>query len=111
MAHRWAKLAGTCAAIFVAAAAADAQGATTYTYDALGRLVKVERPDGGTTEYTYDNAGNRLNVTVTGSSSCANGNAIWGTGTYGCFRWASNSCVNATAIWGTGTYGCFRWGQ
>jgi hypothetical protein len=43
----------------------------TYTYDAKGRLVKVERSGGVNsgvkTEYTHDKANNRTNVTVTGS--------------------------------------------
>ncbi len=52
---------------FVASAIGMAQTAwsqvqTSFTYDALGRLVKVERPGERTTEYTYDAAGNRLSV-------------------------------------------------
>lgn len=43
----------------------------TYTYDAKGRLVKVERSgtvnNGVKAEYTHDKANNRTNVTVTGS--------------------------------------------
>jgi hypothetical protein len=37
-------------------------GDTVYTYDALGRLVLVTRPDGGVTSYTLDGAGNRTQV-------------------------------------------------
>lgn len=40
----------------------------TYSYDALGRLIKVERPGSAATvrsEYTYDAAGNRTHVLVT----------------------------------------------
>jgi YD repeat-containing protein len=84
--HSWWKLAVSIAAICTAAAA-HASETTTYTYDALGRLVKVERDDGLKTEYSYDNAGNRTNVTVTTSNSCTNTTANWGAGTYGCFRW------------------------
>jgi hypothetical protein len=45
----------------------------TYTYDAKGRLVKVERSgsvnNGVKAEYTHDKANNRTNVTVTGSAN------------------------------------------
>jgi hypothetical protein len=43
----------------------------TYTYDAKGRLVKVERTgsvnNNVTSQYTHDKANNRKNVTVTNS--------------------------------------------
>lgn len=39
-----------------------------YTYDAVGRVVKVVR-NGVTTLYVYDKAGNRLEVKTTGSSN------------------------------------------
>ena len=43
----------------------------TYSYDARGRLVKVERSgtvnNGVAADYTHDKAHNRTNVTVTGS--------------------------------------------
>lgn len=43
----------------------------TYTYDAKGRLVKVERSgtvnNGVKAEYKHDKADNRTTVTVTGS--------------------------------------------
>ena len=59
---------GTCVA---AAAAALASETVTYSYDAKGRLVKVERSgnvnNGVTTNYSHDKADNRTNVTVTGS--------------------------------------------
>ena len=45
----------------------------TYSYDARGRLVKVERTgtvnDGVKTEYRLDKADNRTTVTVTGSAN------------------------------------------
>jgi hypothetical protein len=45
----------------------------TYTYDAKGRLVKVERSgsvnNNVKAEYTHDKADNRTNVTVTGSAN------------------------------------------
>lgn len=55
------------------AAAAWAAETITYTYDARGRLIKVERS--GTvnsnvkSEYKYDKAHNRTNVTVTSPNS------------------------------------------
>jgi len=53
------------------ATAAAASETITYTYDAKGRLIKVERTgtvnNGVTTQYTHDKADNRSNVTVTGS--------------------------------------------
>jgi hypothetical protein len=56
---------------FCAVGAAIASETVTYTYDAKGRLVKVERT--GTVnnnlkaEYTLDKADNRTNVKLTGS--------------------------------------------
>ena len=54
-----------------AASHAAATETITYTYDAKGRLVKVERAgtvnNGVKTEYTHDKADNRQNVKVTGS--------------------------------------------
>ena len=41
----------------------------TYTYDALGRLQMVTYQNGTTVTYTYDPAGNRTQVTNTGSGS------------------------------------------
>lgn len=42
-----------------------------YSYDELGRLVKVEQRSGASSNtlsnYTYDKAGNRTNVKVTGA--------------------------------------------
>lgn len=64
-------LAIVCAASL--SSAANAQETTTYTYDALGRLTKVERSGGAsngvTTTYAYDKANNRANVTTTGSTN------------------------------------------
>lgn len=50
---------------------ANASETITYTYDAKGRLIKVERSgtvnNGVKTEYMHDKADNRTNVKVTGS--------------------------------------------
>ncbi len=53
----------------------QASETVTYTYDAKGRLVKVERSgtvnNGVKAEYTHDKANNRKNVKVTGSPNPA----------------------------------------
>ena len=65
--HRWL----IAAALAAVAAAAFAAETITYTYDARGRLIKVERTgtvnNGVTTNYTIDKAENRTNKTTTGS--------------------------------------------
>ncbi|HEX8239745.1 MAG TPA: hypothetical protein VF574_08420 [Allosphingosinicella sp.] len=61
-------LAGAAAAMAAAALAAET---IVYTYDAKGRLVKIERSgtvnNNVTANYSHDKADNRTNVTVTGS--------------------------------------------
>jgi uncharacterized protein involved in exopolysaccharide biosynthesis len=56
------------AAALAAGAAALASETITYTYDARGRLVKVERSgsvnNGVKAEYVYDKGDNRTNVNV-----------------------------------------------
>ena len=52
---------------------ATAAESVTYTYDALGRLVRTQRSGGPASgvdaQLQYDPAGNRTNVTVSGASS------------------------------------------
>ena len=56
-----------------AAIAAYATETITYTYDARGRLIKVERTgsvnNNVKAEYKYDKADNRTNVNVTSPNS------------------------------------------
>jgi hypothetical protein len=72
--HLMARLLAAAASLALAAALsspASANETITYTYDARGRLVKVEHT--GTVnhnlkkEYTHDDADNRTNVKTTGS--------------------------------------------
>ena len=55
------------------ASAASATETVSYTYDAKGRLVKIERTgtvnNNVTTTYTHDKADNRTNVKTTGAPS------------------------------------------
>jgi hypothetical protein len=65
--HRIAAVALAAAAL-AATAAAVASETITYTYDARGRLVKVERTgsvnNGVRAEYQYDKGDNRTNVNI-----------------------------------------------
>ena len=67
-------------ALLVAAVPSHASETITYSYDALGRLVKVARAgtvNAGATEcYAYDPASNRSNVTVATSSDCTAGAGV-----------------------------------
>lgn len=60
------------AILLIAPAPVVAAETVTYTYDARGRLVKVERSgtvnNGVKSEYSHDKANNRQTVVVTGSS-------------------------------------------
>ena len=73
--ERCISLAGLAVALSAAGSAVGvrAQEATTYIYDAQGRVVSVQisgGPENGTaTTYTYDAAGNRTNVTVNGAAN------------------------------------------
>src|SRR5436309_13684712 len=48
-----------------------AAAAVTYSYDAAGRLAKIDYGAAGSISYTYDNAGNVLSRTVQSSASAA----------------------------------------
>lgn len=71
MSSRW--LIGASIVAIGFAVPAGAQETTTYQYDALGRLVRVEVVGGATgnvtSTYALDAAGNRTNVTVTGGGT------------------------------------------
>ncbi|WP_294049911.1 hypothetical protein [Sphingomonas sp.] len=64
-------LLGVAALAATAAPPSTANETTNYTYDALGRLVKVGQEGGVNnnvvSNYAYDKAGNRTNVNVTGA--------------------------------------------
>ncbi len=59
------------ASLAMIATAAVASETISYSYDARGRLVKVQRTgtvnNGITTTYTHDKANNRVNRTTTGA--------------------------------------------
>ena len=61
---QWGKIAIVVLATGALLAAASAHaGTTTYQYDALGRVIEVDYPDGSKVLYTYDAAGNRTRIT------------------------------------------------
>jgi hypothetical protein len=72
-----ARLSLVAALLLGAAVPAFANETQSYTYDALGRLVKVARSgtvNSGTSEcYAYDPASNRTNVTVATGANCSGG--------------------------------------
>jgi len=65
------KLAFATALMIAVPTLSSASETVTYSYDAKGRLVKVERAgtvnNGVKAEYSHDKAGNRTNVKVTGA--------------------------------------------
>ena len=50
--------------LMLLSAALAVAGTVNYSYDASGRLVKIDYGSGGSITYTYDNAGNLLSRTV-----------------------------------------------
>jgi YD repeat-containing protein len=68
--------------LLIVSQVATASETLSYSYDALGRLVKVARSgtvnNGASECYTYDKAGNRSNVTVATAADCAAGNPCAG---------------------------------
>ncbi|MET1111785.1 MAG: hypothetical protein ABWX67_09705 [Allosphingosinicella sp.] len=63
--------------VLALAGAADAAETVTYSYDSLGRLVRVEHDgsvnSGARADYAYDSADNRTRVTVSGVPTVAGG--------------------------------------
>ena len=47
----------------------DSAGATTFGYDALGRLASASYPNGDAVGYAYDAVGNRTGLTVNGATT------------------------------------------
>ena len=47
----------------------DSTGATSYGYDALGRLTGASYPNGDSVAYAYDAVGNRTGLTVNGATT------------------------------------------
>lgn len=70
--------------LLLASASAQASETITYTYDALGRLVKVARTgtvnQGANACYTYDPANNRTNTTSAPNADCTPGSGGQGGG-------------------------------
>jgi YD repeat-containing protein len=68
-------LAAAAAATLAGATAAEANETIAYSYDARGRLVKVERTgsvnNNVTATYAFDKADNRTSVTITGAPDAA----------------------------------------
>ena len=65
------RLAATLASLLILASSASFAppahaGAATYTYDALGRLIKVAYANGTVITYTWDAAGNRIQTVTRG---------------------------------------------
>lgn len=62
---KWAHYAAGFMAVAALMAALSAQaGTTTYKYDAQGRVIEIDYPNGKIARYTYDSAGNRKQVTT-----------------------------------------------
>ena len=59
-------------ALFLLLTAITVAGVVNYTYDAAGRLVKVDYGNGGSIVYTYDSAGNLTSRTTVSAASVKN---------------------------------------
>tara|TARA_B100000749_G_C18087704_1_gene326378 strand:+ start:100 stop:321 length:222 start_codon:yes stop_codon:yes gene_type:complete len=59
--------------VLLGATSASAEETFPYTYEAQGRVIKVERSgdanDGEQVDYEYDDAGNRTHVEATGEAT------------------------------------------
>lgn len=58
-----------CAVALSFSGTVSAQETKTFTYDALGRLIEVQKSDGTVTAITFDKAGNRTSYNVGGSAN------------------------------------------
>ena len=64
----WRTLRNAAVGALAAVAAASAfAGSVAYTYDSLGRVIRVAYSNGVVITYTYDAAGNRTAYVVTGA--------------------------------------------
>lgn len=97
-------LGGTAFAAFGRAGVAHAD---TYTYDALGRLATVTRPNGAVVTYAYDAAGNRTSVVSappaapSGTFSASPSTIILGQSTT--LSWTSANATSASIDNGVGS--------
>ena len=69
----------------LAAPSYAATASVTYTYDLVGRVATSLYDNGVCVVYSYDPVGNRTAQTNTLSGSPVT--PVWGTGTWGCFKW------------------------
>lgn len=79
------------AAVALAAAGAmipgSANSSASYGYDQLGRLNSALYDNGLCVAYVYDASGNRTSQTNTIND--APEDPVWGTGSWGCFKWTT----------------------
>jgi YD repeat-containing protein len=98
-------LAGLALGLLVGMTSIDAEGATSYGYDSLGRLTSVLYDNGLCTVYSYDANGNRTSQTSYETPQVSP--ALWGAETWGSFVWSS---APQWPVWGSGAvWGCFKW--
>ncbi len=76
------------AGVIVRSSTLDASDpSTSYTYDLLGRITTGLYDNDLCIAYAYDANGNRTSQTNT--ISAAPESAMWGTGSWGCYRWTA----------------------